>query len=107
MTTWIAERRLLFAIKGDSKRRALVIRIGQPYLLEKGTVNFEFHDGAAGCLVEFVGLDDSGPHETYGVDSLQALQLAANIEPVLKALSSKYDFFFSDGESYFEAGENG
>jgi hypothetical protein len=106
MTTWIAERRLLFSKKGDSQRHELVIRIGQPYLLEKGMVNFEFDDGVAGCSVEFVGFDEVGLNETYGADSLQALQLAADVEPILKTFSRKYDFFIPEGDPYFETEGN-
>lgn len=102
MTKWIAERRLLFAKKGEPERRALLIRIGEPYLLERGMVNFDFDEGTAGCSVEFAGLNEFGLQETYGADSLQALQLAADIDPVLKAFSKKYDFFFPEGDPYFE-----
>jgi hypothetical protein len=35
-------------------------------------------------------------------DSLQALPLAADVEPVLKRLSSRYDFYFPTGEGYFD-----
>jgi hypothetical protein len=40
--------------------------------------------------------------DTYGADSLQALQLAADIEPVLKRLSHRCDFYFPTGEGYFD-----
>ncbi len=46
------------------------------------------------------------PNETlggvYGADSLQALQLAVDIEPILKRLSNRYDFFFPNGDGYFD-----
>ena len=38
----------------------------------------------------------------YGADSIQALQLAVDIEPVLKRLSERYDFYFPSGEGYFD-----
>jgi hypothetical protein len=106
MSKWIAERKLLFSQKGSTQRRELIIRIGQPYLLEKGRVNFEFHEGAAGCPVDFAGLDEDHSHEAYGADSLQALQLAVNVERVLETLSKKYDLFFPSGEPYFEVSED-
>lgn len=102
MTTWIAERKLLFSKKGESTRSSLTVRVGKPYLLEIGMVNFEFHEGAAGCTVEIVGLGRPWSEETYGADSLQALQLASDVEPILKRLSQQYDLFFQDGEPYFE-----
>ncbi len=62
----------------------------------------EFDEEAAGCTVEFDGLPSMKAHEMYGADSLQALQLAANVEPTLKSLGKKYDFFFPSGENYFD-----
>jgi hypothetical protein len=106
MAEWIAERKMLYSRKGVAVRREVVIRIGRPYLLQQGMVNFEFHEGAAGCSFELT-LDEDYSHEVYGADSLQALQLAADVEHVLKGLSKKYDFFFPDGEPYFEPGEDG
>lgn len=102
MTDWIAERKLFYALKGSSERRELVIRIGKPYLVQPGTVSFPVAEGTAGCSVEFAGLEEVDLGETYGADLLQALQLAADIEPVLKRLSLKYDFYFPTGEPYFD-----
>ena len=102
MTEWVAERRLLYAAKGSPKRQELIIRVGKPYLVQSGTVNFPVAEGTAGCSVEFAGLEEVDVGETYGADLLQALQLAADVEPVLKRLSQKYDFYFQPGEPYFE-----
>lgn len=102
MTDWIAERRLLYAVKGSPERRELVIRVGKPYLVQPGTVTFSVAEGTAGCSVEFAGLNEVNPGETYGADLLQALQLAADVEPILKRLCLKYDFYFPTGEPYFE-----
>ena len=102
MKEWIAERKLTYTLKGDSNKNELTIRIGKPYLLEEGKVNFPIHEGAAGCSVEFDGLDDGYLDEVYGADSIQALQLAADVEPILKRYSEKYDFYFPTGEPYFE-----
>jgi acyl carrier protein len=106
MVEWIAERKLRYSRKGVAARHEVVIRIGQPYLLQQGMVNFEFNEGTAGCSFELT-LDEDYSHEVYGADSLQVLQLAADVEPVLKELSKKYDFFFPDGEPYFEPDEDG
>ncbi|HEY1312731.1 MAG TPA: hypothetical protein VGE92_02590 [Steroidobacteraceae bacterium] len=35
-------------------------------------------------------------------DSLQALQLATDLESVLKRLSNKWDFYYPTGEGYFD-----
>lgn len=104
MSEWIAERRLLVAKKGDDKRVDLVVRIGRPYAVEPGSVNLDVGDGVAGCTIEIIGLDSEFREEVYGADLLQALQLAANIDPLLKRYKKKYEFFFPSGEPYFEDG---
>lgn len=103
MKEWIAERELVYSLKGSDERKSLVIRIGKPYLVSKGMVTFDFKPGTAGCSVEFDGLQNEGYlSEVYGADLLQALQLASDVEPTLKRLSKKYDFYFPDGEAYFD-----
>ena len=106
MREWIAERRLLVARKGTDGRKKLLIRIGRPYLVEPASVNFDVDEGTAGCSVEIVGLDNEFLEEVYGADLLQALQLAANVDPLLEHFRKKYDFFFSSGEPYFEEAES-
>lgn len=54
-------------------------------------VNFKFDPGTAGCTIEFDGLDECGS-DFYGMDSLQVINLASNIEPLIEKLSAKYDF---------------
>ena len=108
MNKWIAQRDLLYSPKGTDKRAELIIRISEPYLVEKGTVNFAFAEGTAGCTVEVIGLktgeafENENVHEVYGADAIQALELAVNIEPMLNRLSKKYDIYFPTGEPYFE-----
>ena len=100
--TPIAERHLVFSEKGKSERKPLVIRIFAPRPVDPATVSFQVSPGTAVCTVEFDGLPDETLGDTYGADSLQALQLAADIEPVLKRLSHRYDFYFPTGEGYFD-----
>ena len=102
MTTVIAERRLLFSIKGQTERKPLTIRIHVPRPVEPGSVSWKPDHDTAVCLVEFDGIPDETLGETYGADSIQALQLAADIEPTLKRLSKRYDFYFPTGEGYFD-----
>jgi len=92
MKKTIAERKLLFAAKGDSARKELVVRIGTPYLGE---------DGMAKCPVEWDGLFENFA-DICGMDSLQALQLATDIDSMLEKLRNKYDFFWASGEPYFD-----
>lgn len=108
MTKWIAERRLKYSERGSNLKVDLSVKISSPYLLEEGSVNFEFAEGTAGCTVKIIGpnpsdiFEGSSTHEVYGIDSIQALQLASDIEPTLKRLSKKYDIYSPGGEPYFE-----
>jgi hypothetical protein len=92
MASVIAERKLLFSTKGSSDRKELVIRIGAPYVDK---------DGMARCPVEWNGLFEEFA-DMCGMDSVQALQLATNVDSMLEKLRNKYDFFWSSGEPYFE-----
>jgi hypothetical protein len=108
MNNWIAERKLKCTRKSSGEVRDLVVRIGAPYQLEVGMVDFRFSSGTAGCTVGIVGpspddvFEGSCVHEVYGADTLQALNLASDVEPTLKRLSKNYDIFFPSGEPYFE-----
>jgi hypothetical protein len=103
MKNWIAERELRYSDSGSDSLKQLFIRVGEPYLLEEGMVDFQFTDGTAGCSVRFEGFEEEYLDEVYGADPLQALELAVNgIEPTIKRLSKKYDFFFPTGEPYFD-----
>jgi hypothetical protein len=103
MTNCIAERRLLFSEVGDIERKELIVRIYAPCLVEKSKTGVEFDEGVAACIVELDGLPEMIKEEIFGADSLQALQLAVNVEPILKTLSRKYQLFFPTGEDYFES----
>lgn len=88
----IAERKLIFAPKGTQARKELVIRIGVPYWVE---------DDVAACPVEWNGLFEKEElADSRGMDLLQALHLAADIDPLLEKLRNKYDFYWSSGEPY-------
>jgi len=100
--TPIAERRLLFSEKGNSERKNLLIRIFAPRPVDPDSVGFRPDADTESCVVEFDGIPDANLGEIYGADLIQALQLAADIEPVLKRLNKRYDFNFPTGEGYFE-----
>lgn len=87
---FIAERKLLFSNKDSTERKELVIRVGIPYWVD---------DNEAACPVKWDGLINE-LMETRGVDTLHALYLAVDIEPMLEKLRSKYDFYWPTGESY-------
>ena len=102
MTGIIARRPLQYSAKGESRRRDIEVRVYAPHALVEGDVAFDFGEGAAGCRLEIVGLPGVFDEVTYGADSLQALQLASNVDVLLRALQMKYDLFFPTGEPYFE-----
>ena len=88
----IAERSLLFSSKGASSRKILEIKVGRPYKHSE--------EDCFVCDVVWLGISRS--YDVAGVDSLQAVQLAVDVEPQLKALANEYDLFFDSGEPYFE-----
>ncbi|MCH8544931.1 MAG: hypothetical protein LAT61_15315 [Alcanivorax sp.] len=98
---YIANRKLLFSKKGSQVTKEMVVRISEPFIVDQGTVSFPVDGVVSGCRVEVEGLDEPA-FDLYGMDSLQAVHLAANIEPFLERLSDKYDFFWVTGEPYFE-----
>lgn len=79
-----------------------MIRIFAPRPVDPAAGSFEVTPDTAVCTVEFDGIPDETLGDTYGADSLQALQLAADVEPVLKRLSNRYDFYFPTGEGCFD-----
>ena len=105
IASYIAERRLLFSDKGGSTKRNLWVRISAPSPIDPKTVKFPVDDDMAVCHVEFDGLDEHS-FDVYGMDSMQAVNMASNIEGVLARLSQKYDFYWPTGESYFDDDES-
>ena len=97
----IAERYLYYTLRGESAKSKLTVRVYAPIAVERQNVEFEIEDGTSGCRYEIEGLPESLSDTVYGADSLQALQLAVNIDGVLKSLTQKYDLYFPSGEEYF------
>ena len=102
MEQFIAERKLLYSLKGDHVQKEFSVRLGAPYHVAEGTVDFSVgKEGCSGCHIEIVGLNETYP-EVYGADALQAITLATNaIEPFLQRLQKKYDLYWLTGEPYF------
>lgn len=101
MEKYIAERKLLYSLKGSRNKRVFFIRISLPYEVNEKIVNYPVAQNFAGCHVEIDGLREEYP-EVYGTDAIQALQLATNLEPFLRRLQKKYDLFWASGEPYFD-----
>ena len=102
MSEIIAERRLCWAKKGESSRTDFFVRIGAPFVVEPGSVDFPVSEGTGACSVEFAGFPVDVNDTVYGADTVQALQLATDIDPILKRFSDQYDIYFPTGEPYFE-----
>jgi hypothetical protein len=69
--------------------------------LDAGTARFKFDAGAAACTIQLEG-DVMRHVEVHGIDSLHALSQALDIDPLLRGLSDKYDFYWATGEPYFD-----
>jgi hypothetical protein len=95
MTTknFIAERKLIAEKKETGERINVVVRVGVPYWLDK--------DERAACPHEWEGLYDNLA-DAQGVDLLHALQLASDINSMLEILKDKYNFYWPNGEEYFD-----
>lgn len=99
----IAKRVLFYSLKGSDIRNKFIIRIGHPYIVEENMVSFSIsEEGLVGCHIETEGLVKEYQHEAYGVDEIQAINIASNIEPFLKSIQKKYDLYWQSGEPYFE-----
>lgn len=94
-------REIYFSNKNDNAKRKLLVSIKGPYLIQEGDVDFKFDEGTSKCTIEFEGLEELN-NDVYGVDGLHALSLAVDIDPILKSVSSKYNFYWNDGSPYFE-----
>jgi hypothetical protein len=98
---YIAERHLLFSRKNDGVRKKLAVGICAPKVVAQDRVQYPVDGVMSVCHVDMEGLDEHS-FDVYGTDSMQAVNLASNIEAVIKRLSDEYDFFWATGEPYFE-----
>lgn len=93
MKTWIAERKLIAEVVATGERKSVTVRVGVPYWLPD--------DEFASCPLELEGLFDQVA-DAKGIDLLQALQQASNIDLMLEGLKEKYNFYWSTGKGYFD-----
>ena len=98
---YIADRKLLFSEKTNHVKKEFTIKISSPYIVQQKDVGFHIDEIVACCRIEIDGLDEPGS-DFYGMDSLQAINLASNIDPILERLSDRYNFFWLTGEPYFD-----
>ena len=102
MNKWIAKRKLLCSLVDSKDKSELLVRIGAPYIVEPSSVSFAVIPETSGCTVEITGADVQITETAYGADLIQALQLASDVDPILRRVSKTHDLFFGDGEPYFE-----
>ena len=102
MSKIIAERRLCWVQKGETTRTDFFVRIGTPFVVDPGSVDFPVSEGTGACSIEFAGFPVDVNDTVYGADTVQALQLATEVDPILKRFSDRYDIYFPTGEPYFE-----
>ena len=98
---YVAERKLLFSEKSSPKTKEVVVKISEPFVATEDNAGFLGDGVASVCHVEIDGIDEPG-FDLVGMDSLQAVNLASDIEPLIKRLSDRYDFFWVTGEPYFD-----
>jgi len=99
----IAKRVLFYSVKGSDVRSKFIIRIGLPYIVDENDVDFSVgEEGLVGCHIETEGLENEYEHEAYGVDDIQAINIATDLEPFLMRLQKEYDLYWQSGEAYFE-----
>lgn len=93
----LAERKLLLESRSDNRRQEVVLRIEQPYWIERGI--------EAACRVEVQGLhEDLQP--IHGIDFLQAIELSTSfLGLLLQGLADRYRFYWPDGTPYDEGPE--
>jgi len=97
----VAERKLLYSVKGQEVRHEFAIQVTSPVLVQRDAKRFPIDDGAAVCTVRYEGLDEPS-FDVHGIDPIHALAEATNIDRYLRALAGKYDFYWATGEPYFD-----
>lgn len=93
MNKIIAERRVIAESIEDGSRKEVIVRIGLPYWDDESQM--------AQCPREYFGLLPCVA-DAFGADTVQALALALDVDAMLRAHSSKYRFYWTSGEPYFE-----
>lgn len=100
----IAKRALFWSLKGSSIRNKFMVRVSAPYSVDQKEVPFDVDwiddEGASACAIDTEGLEDEFHQIVYGIDEIQVVNMASNIEPMLTGLGKKYDLYWLSGEPY-------
>jgi hypothetical protein len=108
MNDFIAERKLFYAAKGTNDLKEFSIKISKPFFVDSAYKKSKTNDDdITGCNVIVEGITDSDfiPYadgNNYGIDSVQAINIASNIEPLIKWISKQYDVYWNIDEPYFD-----
>ena len=94
-------RHLWFSRKGDVLRNRLTVGICAPVVIAPGDVDYPVDGVMSKCHVEFEGLGEHS-FDVFGMDSMQAIYVASNIETVIERLSETFVFFWATGEPYLD-----
>ena len=99
----IARRTLQFTSRDDATLRHFTVGITAPHEVAHAADAAALHDPMSACQIVFEGLPVE-PIVVRAADSLQAVQHAADIDPVLRELARErgFVFFWDDGSAYFE-----
>ena len=102
-TDFVAQRKLLFTSRDHATPRPCTVGITAAREVATGTNDEALLDAMAACEIVFEGVP-AAPIEVRGADSMQAIAMACDIDPVLRGLERQfgYEFFWDDGSAYFE-----
>lgn len=97
----IASRRLFYREVGGTSLSECSFGIERPKIVTTEDAVMKADGLVCTCRVFVEGLDMS-PITVYGVDAVQAIQLASDLDSIVKRLTSRFEFFWLDGEPYFD-----
>lgn len=92
----IATRELEYSLKDSEKKYPLIVTVRSPVCLKSTHGVDAILIDAYCCLVEFSAVIPD--YVCYGIDEIQVLSFATNINPALIGFRDKYDFFLPDDE---------
>jgi hypothetical protein len=98
---FIANRELLFSEKGKPARASLRVSVSEPTIVDRTASGVKLDAQAAVCTISFEGLGIADV-EVHGADSLHALAQASDVDRYLRGMSKKFDFFWPNGDPYFD-----
>lgn len=101
MNDIVAERRLRCVGKADGVEREVRIGICRPEEVDGEDVDLPGVGRVVVCRTVIDGIEEF-VRPCVGADTLQAVRLASDIDALVKRLSRRYDFYFLDGEPYFD-----